>query len=184
MANAQDDQATLNSYAQALLELADARGATDQVAVDLHDISGVIDTQPTLGKYLGDPSISHVQRNEKLDRVFSGKTADVLVGFLKLLNAKGKLASIHGIAKSFQHLLDLRQGNQDVELTVPQRLGDQELEAVRVEISRKIGKHARITQKVDESIIGGLVLKIGDRLIDGSVKSQLESMKHRLIAAV
>ena len=184
MAHAQDDQATLNSYAQALLELADVRGATDQVAADLKDISGIIDAEPMLGKYLGDPSISHVQRNEKLDRVFSGKTADVLVGFLKLLNAKGKLASIHGIAKAFQHLLDLRQGNQDVEITVPHALGDQELEDVRVEISKKIGKHAQITQKIDESIIGGLIMKIGDKLIDGSVKSQLESMKRRLIAAV
>ena len=184
MANPQEDQATLTSYAQALLELSDARGVTDQVAGDLHEISKMIDENPMLGKYLADPSVSHVARNEKLERVFSGQTAEVLVSFLKLLNAKGRLSNIHGIAKAFRHLLDVRQGNEDVEVTVAQRLNDRELEDVRIEISKKIGKHAKITQKVDESIIGGLVLRIGDRLIDGSVKTQLESLKHRLIAAV
>lgn len=184
MANNQDDSATLNSYAHALLELSDARGVTDQVAGDVRDISTMIDNDPMLAKYLSDPSISHVQRRDKLDRTFNGKTADVLVGFLKLLNAKGKLGSFGGIAKAFKALLDERAGNQNVEVTVAQPLSESELEDVRIEISKKIGRHAQITQKVDESIIGGLVLKIGDKLIDGSVKTQLETMKRRLIAAV
>ncbi|HEX8323055.1 MAG TPA: ATP synthase F1 subunit delta [Tepidisphaeraceae bacterium] len=184
MARNNDDHATLDSYAQALLQLSDARGVTDQVAGDVREISAMIDRDPVLAKYLSDPSISHVERGDKLDRTFSGKTPEVLVGFLKLLNAKGRLNNFGGIAKAFQHLLDLRAGQQDVEVTVAQALNPQELEDVRIEISKKIGKHAQVTQKVDESIIGGLVLKIGDKLIDGSVKTQLETMKRKLIAAV
>ena len=184
MANAQDDHATFNSYAQALLELSDARGVTDQVAGDIQAIAGVIHADPALGKYFSDPSISHTERNGKLESAFQGKTADVLVGFIKLLNAKGRLGDFGAIAAAFKHLLDARSGKVDVEVTVAQKLNDAELENVRVEISKKIGKHAQVTQKIDDSIIGGLVLKIGDKLIDGSVKSQLETLKRRLIAAV
>ncbi|MGC4032275.1 MAG: ATP synthase F1 subunit delta [Tepidisphaeraceae bacterium] len=183
MAN-QDDQATHLSYAQALLELADSRGVTDQVAGDLKAIAEAVAGDASLKKYFADPSVSHTERADKIGRVFGGQTAEVLVGFLKLLNAKGRLGELSGIAKAFADLLSERAGEQAVEVIVPQALSDSELEDVRVQISTKIGKHARITQKVDESIIGGLVLKIGDKLIDGSVKSQLESMKRRLVAAV
>jgi F-type H+-transporting ATPase subunit delta len=184
MANAQDDHATHISYAQALLELADQRGVTDQVAEDAQTIAQVIGADPMLSRYFNDPSISHVERNGKLESSFHGKTADVLVGFLKLLNAKGRLGQFGAIAAAFKHLLDQRSGRVAVEVTVAQQLNDSELEDVRQKISEKLGKHALVTQKVDDSIIGGLVLKIGDKLIDGSVKSQLEQLKRRLVAAV
>jgi F-type H+-transporting ATPase subunit delta len=179
-----NDQATLASYAQALLELADGRGATDQVAADVQAIAQVLRGDATLTTYFADPSIGHAERAKKLEGAFSGQTSELLVSFLKLLNAKGRLGAFAGIAKAFQALLDERAGNMPVEITVPAALNDQELEDVRVQISTKIGKHARLTQKVDESIIGGLILKIGDKLIDGSVKTQLETIKHRLVAAV
>ena len=183
MAHQQDDHATLNSYAQALMELADARGVTDSVAADVAAIRRIIEADPTLGKYFSDPSISHTERAGKLASTFDGKVDGVLAGFLKLLNAKGRLGHFAGIAKAFEHLLSVRRGEADVELTVPQAMSDTELEDVRVQISMKIGKHARITQKIDESIIGGLVLKIGDKLIDGSVKSQLQSLKAKMLTA-
>ena len=58
------------------------------------------------------------------------------------------------------------------------------MENVRQQISHKLGKNAHIKQKVDESIIGGLILRVGDSLLDGSVRSQLETIKRRLVAAV
>ena len=183
MAN-QNDQATLHSYAQALLELADARNVTDQVAGDVRDIAQIIDGDPTFARYLADPTIGHVERSAKLDHVFAGKTAAVLVAFLKLLSSKNRLGEFRGIATAFQQLLDKRAGNVDVEVTVPQEMTHDELEGVRQQISQKLGKNAHVKQKVDESIIGGLIVKVGDSLIDGSVKSQLETMKRRLVAAV
>jgi F-type H+-transporting ATPase subunit delta len=184
MATELEDQATLTSYAQALLELADSRQQTDAIAGDVQAIAQVLRDDASLQKYFADPSIGHAERSAKLEHAFNGKTSELLVSFLKLLNAKDRLGQFGGIAQAFQVLLDQRSGNQPVEITVPAALSEQELEDVRIQISTKIGKHARLTQKVDESIIGGLILKIGDKLIDGSVKSQLEQMKHRLVAAV
>jgi F-type H+-transporting ATPase subunit delta len=106
-----------------------------------------------------------------------------LVGsFLRLLLAKGKLGQLGAVAAAFQELMDRRQGKVKVEVTVTRQLGPQELELVRQRISTAIQKEALIKQHVDESIIGGIIIRVGDKLIDGSVKSQLQSIEKRLLA--
>lgn len=179
----QDETATLASYAQAILELGDARGIAQQVADDVLAIAEVIKQNPTFGKYLADPSVSAAEREGVIERTFGGRTEGVVIAFLKLLNARNRLGQLPEIAKALKALLDARSGNVNVEVTVAQTLPDNELEDVRQQISRKLGKNAVVTQKVDESIIGGLVLKIGDSLIDGSVKTQLQTLKRKMIAA-
>jgi F-type H+-transporting ATPase subunit delta len=179
------DQATLTSYAQALLELADARGVTQQVNDDLQSLVGVINSDAAFGHYLSDPTVGQVQREAVLDRVLgNGQTPATLVSFIKVLNAKNRLGDLTGIASAFKGLLDVRAGNVDVSVTVAQQLSADELENVRHRVSVKLSKNAVVTQTIDESIIGGLILKVGDTLIDGSVKTQLETIKKRLIAAV
>jgi F-type H+-transporting ATPase subunit delta len=180
----QDQTATHTSYAQALLELADSRGITQQVTDDVAGIAQLIEQDATFGQYLSDPSISSTEREGVIDRTFGGRTDGVVIAFLKLLNTRNRLGEFPGIAKAFKKLLDARSGNVNVEVTVAQTLPPDELENVRQQISHKLGKNAVVTQKVDESIIGGLVLKIGDSLIDGSVKAQLETLKRKMIAAV
>jgi F-type H+-transporting ATPase subunit delta len=179
-----EDKATLNSYAQALLDLADARGVTTQVAEDVQGIAQMIEQDPAFRQYMNDPSVSRTGRAEALDRVFGPRVPGILSSFLKLLDARQKLSSFPAMAAAFKELLDKRSGNIEVEITVPHALNDGELHDVRNQISHKLGKNASVKQKVDESIIGGMVLRIGDSLIDGSVKTQLETIKRRMIAAV
>lgn len=179
-----NDNATLSSYAQALLELADQRGTTSQVAEDLQGIAQVIEQDRTFASYLADPSVGQSDREKTLDTVFAGRTSELLIAYLKLLNAKNRLGDLPGIAGAFKALLDERSGNVEVEVTVPQAMTPGDLEDVRQRISSKLGKNAVVKQNVDESIIGGIMLKIGDSLIDGSVKTQLETLKKRLVAAV
>jgi F-type H+-transporting ATPase subunit delta len=184
MAQHEEDKATLNSYAQALLELADARQLTTQVAEDVQGVAQMIEQDPTFRQYMNDPSVARSERSQTLENVFGSRVPSILSSFLKLLDVRGKLGSFPAIAKAFKELMDKRSGNIEVEITVPQALNDHELHDVRNQISHKLGKNASVTQKVDESIIGGMVLRIGDSLIDGSVKSQLETLKRRMIAAV
>jgi F-type H+-transporting ATPase subunit delta len=184
MANASTNAATLESYAQALLELADARGSVDQTAEDVAGIAQVIENDATFAQYVSDPSVGDTQRDALIDRVFAGRTSDLLVAYLKLVNAKGRLGDFPGIARAFKALLDERAGNITVDVTVAQALSPDALEGVRQQLSGKLNKNVSVNQKVDDSIIGGVILKIGDSLIDGSVKAQLEAMKRRLMAAV
>ena len=184
MANIHDDESMLTSYAEALLELADARGQTEAIAADVAGVGEVINGDAAFTKYLGDPTVGRHAREKTLADVFEGKVSGLLLAFLQVLSSKNHLAHFPGIAKAFKTLLDTRAGKLNVEVTVASALSPEALEDVRQQISAKLSKDAQITQKVDESIIGGLVLKIGDKLIDGSVKSQLETIKSRMIAAV
>jgi F-type H+-transporting ATPase subunit delta len=74
-------------------------------------------------------------------------------------------------------------GKIEVDVTVAQRLSDAQLEEVRRKVSTALKKDAVVHQYVDEKIIGGLVLRVGDRLIDGSVKAQLDAMRRQLLTA-
>jgi F-type H+-transporting ATPase subunit delta len=184
MAHTNEDHATLTSYAQALLELADARGVTDAVADDVAKIGTLIEQDRSFAEYVADPSVGHVDRDARLSRVFEGQAQPLTLSYLKMLSAKGRLHSFRGIAAAFKQLLDTRAGRIDVNVTVPQQLSSDELENVRHQIATRLSKDVTIHQHIDESIIGGLIVRIGDTLIDGSVKSQLETLKRRMIAAV
>lgn len=179
-----NDNATLSSYAQALLELADQRGTTSQVNEDLQGLAQIIEQDRTFATYLADPSVSQSDREKTIDTVFGGRTSELLIAYLKLLNSKDRLGDLPGITSAFTKLLDERSGNVEVEVTVPQAMTPGDLEEVRQRVSAKLGKNAVVKQNVDESLIGGIVLKVGDSLIDGSVKTQLETLKRRLVAAV
>lgn len=179
----QENNATFISYAQALLELADARGQTSQVAEEVAQVAGIFNDNKTFRTYAGDPSVSVVEREHKLQSIFGGQVSATLLSTMKVLNLKGRLVDFPGIAAAFKKVLDDRAGKIDVAVTVAQPLTDHELEDVRQRVSSALKKDARVTQQVDNSIIGGLILRIGDRLIDGSVKSQLNSIKQKLLAA-
>lgn len=176
--------ATFENYARALLDLAEARGLTQQVVQDVAGISEVIRQNPVFARYLSDPSVSDSERDQLIDRVFAGKTSDLLVAYLKLVNAKGRLGAFPQIARAVQDLVDRQAGNLTVDMTVAQQLPDDAVEQIRRQLSEKLQKNVTVKQKTDDSIIGGVILKIGDSLIDGSVKAQLEAMKRRLMAAV
>ena len=179
-----EDQATLTSYAQALLELADARGATDAVADDVQNVARLLRDDATFSAYVADPSVSRDKRDRTLDTVFANQAHPLTIAYLKLLSGKGRLHSFAGIAATFKKMLDKRAGRLDVNVTVAKELSPEEFENVRHQIAVKLSKDVQLVQHVDESIIGGIVLKIGDSLIDGSVKTQLETMKRRMTAAV
>jgi F-type H+-transporting ATPase subunit delta len=184
MADFDKNQATSESYAQALLELADARGQTDQVAGDLPEIVRLIENESGFRSYLADPSVAKKEREGMIERTFGSSVAPILLPFLQLLNARNTLADFPAIAKAFKKLLDVRNNNIDVEVIVPQQLSDDELADIRHQINVRLHKNSNVTQKIDESLIGGLILKIGDSLIDGSVKTQLDTIKRRMVGAM
>ncbi|HEX8341343.1 MAG TPA: ATP synthase F1 subunit delta [Tepidisphaeraceae bacterium] len=179
-----EDQATLSSYAQALLELADARGVTDVVADDVQNVATLLRDDRTFSTYVADPSVGREKRDRMLDSVFANQAHPLTIAYLKLLSGKGRLSSFAGIAATLKKILDTRAGRLDVDVTVARELSPEEFESVRHQIATKLSKDVQLHQHVDESLIGGIVLKIGDSLIDGSVKTQLETMKRRMTAAV
>jgi F-type H+-transporting ATPase subunit delta len=183
MAKQNQPSATAFSYATALIELANERKITSAIADDLGGLRQVLSENPTFQQFLSDPSIGEVERSDVLKRVFSGKMDDLLEHFLEVVAAHGKLGQLDQMADAFEDLLDEQLGKIEVDVTVAQKLSPEQLEEVRKKVSAALKKDAIVHQYVDDSIIGGLIIRVQDKLIDASVKTQIQKLREQLLAA-
>ena len=168
------------SYAQALLELAGDDAV--HIGEELSDLHHIVDENPTFQKFLADPSIGDTERNGLLERTFKGKIAPLLWNFLGVLSSKNRLGHLAGIAGAYQARLDEKLGKVEVELTIAAPLSDEQIQNAQQRISASLGKDAIVHAKIDDSIIGGMIVRVQDKLLDASVRYQLQAMKEQLLA--
>jgi F-type H+-transporting ATPase subunit delta len=167
-----------------LFELADERKQLDAVAAEMVAIGQALRDTPNVAKFFANPVVKEAERQAVVERSLIATVSPLTGSFIKLLLSKNQLSELSGVTAEFARLVAKRQGKVDVDVTVARPLGAQELELVRQRISTAIQKEAVLKQKVDESILGGIIVRVGDKLIDGSVKSQLKAIEDRMLAAV
>jgi F-type H+-transporting ATPase subunit delta len=171
------------AYAQALLELAEPAGKSDELADELEAFSTLMAQDKLFRGLLMDPAIASSERWGVLQRSFGGQASELFVNFLGVANEKNRFSLLPGIAVAYRQMLDQKQNRVRVEVTVAQGLDEQQMQEVQQRVSGALGKTAVIEQKVDQSIIGGLVIRVQDRVMDGSVKAQLEAIRKQLLTA-
>jgi F-type H+-transporting ATPase subunit delta len=174
--------AAATSFAQALLDLAVMQDRADAIRDELKVIRQLVDENDTFAKVLADPALGVNERSDVLRKIFDGRITPLLMNFMILANEKGRAGDLREIAAAYMDLLDKKQGRVEVDLTVAQELSSDQLDQVRQKISGTLNKTAIVHQKVDHSILGGLMVKIGDQLIDASVRYQLDSIKEQLMS--
>jgi F-type H+-transporting ATPase subunit delta len=148
----------------------------------LRDLRQILDTLPDLRTILADPAISRADRGKVLANGFGGRVSPLVMNFLNVVNEKGRLGELTSMASAYDDLLDAQFGKVEVDVTVAQRLDAEQLEGVRQRVSNALRKDAVVHQYVDESIIGGIILRVQDQLIDGSVRTQLKQIKERILS--
>lgn len=171
------------SYARALLELATAQNQAQEVGGEIAAIGQVLESDHAFGEFLSDPAIGRSVRSASLDRIFAGSASPLVMNFLRVVDRNGRLNHLGEIAAAFADLLDVQLGNVEIELTVAHRLSDEDLERVRQQIGSAMNKNAIVHQTVDDGIIGGMIVRVRDRMIDASVRHQLKAMQEKLLAA-
>jgi F-type H+-transporting ATPase subunit delta len=175
---------TAFNYARSLLELAnEGQQQAEAIGEELRDVRQVIDANPNFGLYLADPAISQAERGAAIKKIFGGRVSKLLQDFLGVLNEKGRLGMFTEIAGAYGNLLEQQLSKVDVDVTVAQKLDDQQLEQVRQRVSTALKRDAVVHQYVDDSIIGGMLLRVQDQLIDASVRSQLQAIRTRMLAS-
>jgi F-type H+-transporting ATPase subunit delta len=175
---------TAFNYARSLLELANDGGQqAEPIASELRDIRQIIDANPNFALYLADPAISEAERGQAINKIFGGRVSKLLQDFLGILNEKGRLSLFTEITGAYEELLEAQLSKVEVDVTVAQKLDDQQLEQVRQRVSQALKRDAVVNQYVDDSIIGGMLLRVQDQLIDASVRYQLQSIKNRMLAS-
>ena len=175
---------TVLSYAESVLELAEEHGQSQAVGGELISIAEVLEQNPTFAQFLADPGISHAERDRVLGDAFGNGHASPLVwNFIRVLNVKAKLGLLPDIIAAYGDLYDEKHGKVEVDVTVTERLTVDALEEVRRQVGSALKKEAVVHQYVDPSLIGGMLLRVGDRLIDGSVRGQLAAIRKQMLAS-
>ena len=170
-------------YARAMLDLANEKKQAEALGQEMAELGNVIEGNKSLASFLSDPGISAADRTDLINKVFKGRVSPLVMNLMSVLNSKSRLGLLHAVTDAYQDLLDEQLGKVEVDVTVAHRLDGAALEQVRQRISSALKKDAIVHQYVDEKIIGGIVVRVDDKLIDASVKSQLEAMKRQLLAA-
>ncbi|MEE9212865.1 MAG: ATP synthase F1 subunit delta [Phycisphaeraceae bacterium] len=171
------------TYAQAMLDLAVQANQLDPIADELEQIGQMWSVEPDLDRLLSSQVLSAGQRAGVIENLFKGRVTDVVYRFLMVVNQKGRLGHLPGIIRAFSKLLDERQGVIEVDAYVARRLDGPRATQAADRIGAALGRRVVLHQYVDPQLIGGLKLRVGDRLIDGSVATQLRLMKNQLITA-
>ncbi len=169
-------------YALAFIELAEKAEQLDAVGEELNELTALLGEQPDIMRLLSNRILSTDQRADSIQKIFKDNISDLTYRFLQVVNQKERLDLLPEIIKSFGQFVDQRQGTVEVDAYVASELDAERLEDLAAKIGIAIDKNVVLNQIVDESLIGGLKLRVGDRLIDGSVATQLQIMKRKMIA--
>lgn len=170
------------TYALALLHLADEAGQLDAIGDEVGQLADLFASQESLRKLLASPLISAAERRGSIERLFKGRINDVLYRFLHILNRKGRLGEFPGVARAFKVLHDEKRGIIAVDAYVAAPLDDAARARVADGIGSALGKTVQLQQHVDDTLIGGLKVRVGDQLIDATVATQLRLIREKLTA--
>ena len=183
MAKTQHNSPVALAYANSLLDLASEQNEAEQIGQELSALRQIVQENRPFGIFLASPAIGHTERTAVLGRVFGGNLSKLMHNFIGVLNEKGRMSALKEIADAYDDLLAEKLGKIDVDVTVATKLSPELLEDVRTRVSAALNKDAIVQEHVDDSIIGGLIIRVGDKLMDASVKTQLAAMKQQLLAA-
>jgi F-type H+-transporting ATPase subunit delta len=168
-------------YAQAVLELAKERGTLDAWHADLARLNELM-SAPQAAGFFANPNVPDERKNEVLRQVLAGAQPEVH-NFVRLLAERGRLQDVPQIFALYEDGLRAERGIVVAEVTTAEPLGPIEQELVRERLANLVGRQVEIRSRVDPEIIGGIVARVGDQLIDGSVINQLRRLRARLAAA-
>lgn len=169
-------------YAEAVLALATDDGAMVGWSGDLRTIADAI-SEPDIAGIVRSGRVPKSEKMRLLEAALAGEVSPLAMNLVRLLAERNKLPLARDIQVAFQEMVDERRGVAHATVTTAVQLGDDERNAIAAKLSSMTGKQVDVTPVVDESILGGIVARIGDQLIDGSTRTRLIALKRRLEGA-
>jgi len=168
-------------YASALFDLAKEGNAVEAVAADLERFEGLIAESADLSRMVRSPVFSADEQLQALsavlDRVgIGGLTAK----FLKLITSNRRLFAVRDMVRAYRKLVAAHKGEATADVTVAEALREEHLGALRSALKAVSGKDVDLNVKVDPTIIGGLVVKLGSRMVDTSLRTKLNTIRHAM----
>ena len=168
-------------YAKALILIGQEDGQAETYNDELAAMVGLFDDQDGFESALVNPLIKKGDRKQLLEAVIGAtKVSDIMKSFLTLLFDKGRIGFLRDIASYYKDMADELKGVVKASVTSAAELSEDAVNKIKESLSKKTGKTVVLNVEQDPSLIGGVVTKIGDLVLDGSVKTQLINMRETL----
>ena len=169
-------------YAAALADVVAKTGETTAVQAELKSWDQIITSNSQLLEAFGNPAIAHESKEKVLENLIEKtKPTKTTANFLRVLLRNSRLTEIGEIATRFAAVLEERSGSVAAQVTSARPLSEAEKAELQANLNKLTGKNVSPHFNVDESIIGGVITRIGSTVYDGSVKTKLEELKQQLI---
>jgi F-type H+-transporting ATPase subunit delta len=168
-------------YATALFELALEENALDAVRADLDRFGALIEESTDLRRLVRSPVFTAAEQLRALSAVLDqAGIKGLAANFLRLVTANRRLFAVRDMIKGYRQLVARHKGEVTAEVTLAEKPSDAHLAAIKDALKAVTKKDVLVEVKVDPSIIGGLIVKIGSRMIDTSLRAKLNSIKHAM----
>ena len=169
-----------NRYAEALFQLSEEENITKEIYNELHSVLNIIKSNKDLDNVLKSPLVAKAEKVQLIETLFNNKINNNLKNFLKILVEKGRISSLKSIELTFKQLLNDRDNIIEGTVISAIPLTGEKVKELEEKLSKKYNKNVTLENKVDKTILGGVLVRLGNTQIDGSVKTRLDNIKDQL----
>lgn len=168
-------------YAKSLIDLANEQGNLDEVKKDMEQITAVLKASSELQAVLKNPIIKIDKKQSILKALFAGKIRPEILSFFEIMVRKGRSGLLYATTIEFVREYNQIRNIVHAEVTSATTLSPSNLEAIKAIIAEQINAEVILANKVDASLIGGVIVKVGDRQLDVSLSGKLNKLERYLI---
>jgi F-type H+-transporting ATPase subunit delta len=167
-------------YARALFEMAQAENVVSRVEEELFRLRDLLKSNPDLLQFLKDPNIKHEGKRKALSDLFQGRVHPLVLSTLVTLSDQDRIGRLLHVLEEFSGIAAAAREKVSGEIVTAIPLDDATLQRFAAELSRITGKNVQLFQRVDAGILGGAIIKVGEQIIDGSLRRKLEQIREKL----
>ncbi len=183
MPSAKQDQGVSQRYAQGLMGAVLDEGVLEDTAAELPAVAALVRENVSLRAFLEGPNIPTENKVELLRKTLSGRITPMLLEFLGMLLRKDRIGALAEIAATFQKLVEERRNQLRAKVISAVALKVDALDRLKRALDASTGKECILELEVDAAILGGLIVVLDDRVIDGSIRTALDDLRKQLLAA-
>lgn len=165
-------------YATALFELASDDDSVDEVASDLDRFQALLDESDDLVRLVRSPVFGADEQIGALDAIFAAaEIGGLAANFIKLTASNRRLFAISDMISAYRALVASARGEVTAEVTSAEKLSDGQVSRLKAALKDAMGRDVQLAEKVDASILGGLIVRVGSRMVDNSLRTKLQNLK-------
>lgn len=177
-------EAATRRYGMALFEIAKSENKIDIFLQELGDVSNIFNSNMELRGFLIHPSIPDGDKKKVIKEILRGRVDSEIIRFVTTLLEHDRMEQIRRVYYDYKYLVYKERGMKIAYATTAVEMTNEEVDAIRKKLSKKYNREIEVQNIIDTKVIGGVYLRLGDKVIDGTIRGKLEDLKRMLLAKV